>query len=272
MKAIERAKCKIFKQVLSLFLMMGLGSSAFAGDILSFYQLNHFNQSRVRGPAMFAADDSIEPSPLTQKIWLQKVIVEDEAGIVSQVRSEMNHWEEVEEYRELWDLESTGLYNTPSMSTRKTYLNGKLLKYADRRLAGEVKKADKGSTLYTVGQAQKTLTPQTEVSIAPSVKFKFRARIIEGLGVMKVENPYVKYETQFTFNGRVLMTMSKRIDSLGVDTQINYKVDEGLYTAFVDKKLSSTVTTRLSATQPDDHLFFTEDSDNRLELFYSNSF
>lgn len=269
----ESKKCKLFGHVSLVMLVLAFCVSlGHAEDNLSFKELNPYKQSRIRRPANFIPDDNIEPMPLQHRIWIEKVFIHDNAGIVDRMHNEISAWENVQEYRELWDLDSTNLYKTPDNSAKRSYFEKNMIKYFDKRLAGEIQNAEKGSALQTVGRVQKALKPQAEVSVIPNMKLKFKAKVAQGEGVVKVVNPYMNYETILNVNGHIDMIMSKRIDIIGVDAQINYDVKEGVYTAFLDKRISDNVTTRLSSTQPDDHLFLTENSDNTIQVFYVNSF
>lgn len=231
--------------------------------------------SRVgRAPANFIPDTEIEPVPIENRIWLQNLLVEDNHGVLASIRANLNSWEQTDEYAKNWNLKSTGLYNTPDVARRKTFLQKRLLKYFDKRLAGEIKNSEEGSTLHTVGQVHQTLRPNTEVGISKKVKVKFKARVLQGKAIARVDNPWVDTHATVKLTGEVNVQMRKELKDLGVTAGINYNANEGRYLAHVDKKLTDEITARISSNQSDDKVMFDTDEsvDKRLEFFFSTPF
>jgi hypothetical protein len=243
-----------------LVLLVGLNLSlAFAGGA-------------SRAPANFIPDDEIEPAPLEQKIWLQNLLIADDAGVLNGMKNEIQAWEELKEWRDLWDVESTGLYHVPSAAEKKSWFERMLLKYADKRLAGEVRNAEEGSALHSVGEVQKALKPKAEVGLSENIKVKIRGKVLQGLIVVNVVNPWVDSYANVTVDGDVDVHVNKKLNDLGLDTGIDYNVNEGTWLARVDRRISSEVTARISSHQKDDKMIFTESADNRVELFYRLQF
>lgn len=237
-------------------------SAAFAGET--------FRGSR--GPANFIPDDELEPPPVEQKIWLQSLLIEDDAGVLMNIKRDIEAWEELEEWRELWNVESTGLYFVPNADEKKSYLERMLIRYADKRLAGEVRRAEKGSTLHQVGQVQKALKPKAEVGISEKIKVKIRGKVLQGLVVVNVNNPWVDSYANVKVDGQVDVHINRKVASLGVDAGIDYDVSAGAWEARVDRRITSTVSARISSSHKDDRMVFTEDADNRIQLFFNKPF
>ncbi len=227
-----------------------------------------------RAPANFIPDTEIEPVPIENRIWLQNLLVEDNHGVLAGIRANLQSWEQTEEYAKNWNLESTGLYKTPSTATKKAFLNKWLLKYFDKRLAGEIKNSEEGSTLHTVGQVHQTLRPNTEVGISKKIKVKFKARLLQGRAIARVENPWVDADATIKMTGEVNVNMRKELKEIGVSAGINYNANEGRYLAHVDKKLTDKITARISSNQEDDKVMFDTDEsvDKRLEFFFTTPF
>jgi hypothetical protein len=222
----------------------------------------------TRAPANFIPDDEIAPAPLKQKIWLQTLLIADDAGVLDGMKNEIAAWEELREWRDLWDLESTGLYHVPSAQEKKSWFERMLLKYADKRLAGEVRNAEEGSTLHQVGQVQKALKPKAEVAISENIKVKIRGKVLQGLVVFNVQNPWVDSYANVSIEGNVDVHINKKLNDLGLDTGIDYNVNARTWSARVDRRISSEVTARVSSHQRDDKMVFTESADNRVEFYY----
>ncbi|TNF00837.1 MAG: hypothetical protein EP326_05845 [Deltaproteobacteria bacterium] len=227
-----------------------------------------------RAPANFIPDTEIEPVPIENRIWLQNLLVEDNSGVLASIRANIASWEQTEEYAQNWNLKSTGLYNTPDVAAKKAFLNKWLLKYFDKRLAGEIKNSEEGSTLHTVGQVHQTLRPNTEVGISQKVKIKFKARLLQGRAIARVENPWVDTHATIKATGEVNVQMRKELKDIGVTAGIDYNANEGRYLAHVDKKLTEKITARISSNQEADKVMFDTDEsvDKRLEFFFHTPF
>ncbi|MCO4793165.1 MAG: hypothetical protein KC493_05615 [Bacteriovoracaceae bacterium] len=227
-----------------------------------------------RSPANFIPDTEIEPIPLQNRIWLQNLLVEDNSGVLASIRANIQGWEATEEYAKNWNLESTGLYDTPKRATKKAFLNKWLLKYFDKRLAGEIRNSQEGSTLHAVGKVHQTLRPNTEVGLTKKIKVKFKARVLQGRAIARVENPWVDTHATVNIDGEVNVQMKKSLSDIGVTAGINYNANEGRYLAHVDKKLTEKITARVSSNQKDDEMMFDVDEkvDKRLEFFFHTPF
>jgi hypothetical protein len=227
-------------------------------------------KSRGRGPASTVPGDDIQPEPVYQKIWLSKVWVEDSAGVMKRMKNEFSNWREIEEYRNNWDIESTGLYDTPDMGRKKNHFNKMLLKYVDKRVSGEVKNASKGSALQKVRSVKQALKPNTSASISKNIKLKFRAKILRMRAYMNVVNPWVKAETEVHLTkGQVFSRLQKRFSDLGIDTRFEYRMHNNDFTASVSKPLGNNITAVVSNTQK---ISNRNDADSIFQLQYYTSF
>ncbi|MBT7610442.1 MAG: hypothetical protein HN576_11845 [Bacteriovoracaceae bacterium] len=258
----------IFKLMLLIFVSLQFEAS-YAGES----SITKKIALRVgRAPANFIPDVEIEPEPVQQKIWLQTLLIADDAGVLNGMKNEINAWEELREWRDLWDVESTGLYYVPTATEKKSWFERMLLKYADKRLAGEVRNSEKGSALHQVGQVQKALKPKAEVDLSEHVKVKLRGKVLQGLVVVNIINPWVDSYANVTIKGDVDIHVNKRLNDLDLDAGIDYNVTDRSWLARVDRRISSEVTARISSSQKDDKMVFTESADNRVELFYRLNF
>lgn len=230
-------------------------------------------ESRLsRGPASAIPSDHVESMPIEDKIWLSQVWVEDNSGVMNGMAAQVQAWERMEEYRRNWDIESTGLYNTPDRERKKAWFNRMLLRYADKRLSGELKDAEAGSTLQRVRSVKQALRPNTEAQISNNIKLKFKARIIQMRAIMNVINPWVESETTFNARGEVNSRLSKNFEDLGFRADLNYQVTEGVYSAQLSKPLGNNVTAVLSSFQSHSEVAFADMDRNTVQLIYSTAF
>ena len=75
-----------------------------------------------RTPASFVAVDQVGPQPLKKPLWIQGILVPDDAGVLNQIKSNIQKWQQLEDYRNTWNVESSGLYSTPGHNKKQKYL------------------------------------------------------------------------------------------------------------------------------------------------------
>lgn len=229
-------------------------------------------EARGRGPASAVPSDDMESLPLEEKIWLSNVFVEDSSGAMNGMRTQLEAWDRREEYRRNWDIGSTGLYETPDRAGKKAWFNRMLLRYADKRLSGELKNAEEGSTMQRMRTVKQALRPNTEAQISNNIKLKFKARVLRLSAIMRVINPWVESETTFNVRGEVNSRLAKNFKDLGIRTEVNYQVTDGVYNAQISKPLSQNVTAVLSSAQSDSEVAFADMDRNTVQLIYSTPF
>lgn len=225
-----------------------------------------------RGPASTIPRDDLEVMPPQDQIWLTSVFIEDSHGVMNNMKNQLQEWERIEEYRRNWDIESTNLYNTPDRDRKKAWFNRMLLRYADKRLSGELKDASEGSTLHRVRNVRQALRPDTEAKISNNIKLKFKARVLQMSGIMRIENPWLESETTFRANGDIQTRVAKEFKSLGLRTEVLYQIDQGQYQAYISKPITNNVTAVVSSAQGDNEVAFADMDRNTVQLIYSTPF
>jgi hypothetical protein len=234
--------------------------------------LNPYFKVQTRVPSNFIPNDEVEETPEEHKSWYTGILADDDAGVLLGVRNQFTRWEEQEEFASNWSVQSTGLYDTPEHAGKKTYLMNKLLKYFDRRLSGEIKQAEKGSTLHNVGKAQKALRPQTKVSITKNIKMKFKAKVLQGHAHVDIINPWLEQRTYVNARGDMNTYVLKNWKPITLRAKMDYQISESKWVASVDKGLTENIVARISSTQGKDDMMFTEDSDRKVQLLYTHVF
>lgn len=279
---------------LCLFIIQLMASTSFASEVpqlrfedsftqyvwqrpLTFvnYKIVSISEKKMatRGPASAVPRDDMEAVPVENQIWLANVWVSDRAGVMDRMALQMREWERVEEYRQNWDIESSTLYNTPDREQKKAWFNRMLLRYADKRLTGGIRDAAEGSTLARIATAKEALRPNTEASISKNVKLKFKLRVLQLRGIMRIINPWVESETSFDVQGRIHSRLTKNFEDMGgLRAEVNYWVHEDLYNATISKPLGNNISAVLSSAQSPDQVAFADMDRNTLQLVYSTPF
>lgn len=226
-----------------------------------------------RFPSSTVPQDNFDSLPLgTIESWYDKTMVEDRKGVMVTTRDNLTSWRETEEFRETWGINFSGLYITPDREYQRSYVQKQALRYLDKRLTGELKHAKEGSALHKVNAVQQALKPDTEATITKNIKVRFKARVLQGEGIVNVENPWVDCNARVRLNGNMEVHIGRRFASLGVNTAIDYRKHENLYITSIDRALSETVTARITSTQSDSEAPFTGNADARFGLYYSKPF
>ena len=78
-----------------------------------------------RGPDSFVAGDQVNPLPLEKRLWVQDVFIEDDVGVLVNIKGQINTWQQMEQHRQQWNIGSTGLYDTPQDVEKKNILGGR---------------------------------------------------------------------------------------------------------------------------------------------------
>ena len=224
-----------------------------------------------RGPDS-VLDESFEAPPPHKKHWTTKIFVEDSGGVLKSIQSNIQKWEEIEEYNRHWNLYSSGLYKIPGKSDKRRYLEKRLLKYADKRLSGEIKQAEEGSALKSIQKAHDALRPNTEARLSRDFKLRFRGKVLQGRGAIFLENPYADFQTNFEIGGSTRFNLRRNISSLKLETSLDYNMSEGYWQACIERPLNNSLKARIMSTQNDEELIFSGASDKKFELRFHKDF
>jgi hypothetical protein len=227
---------------------------------------NLYAKTTHRKPASAVPDEEVLTAPYEQKVLMQQIFAEDDAGVMRGIRNSLESYQQTEDYAKLWNLQSTGLYNTPSLEQKKYMITSNVLTYADKRLAGEIRNAEEGSGLQSIGKAEKALRPNAEVGISKSVSVKFKARVLQGKILMEVKNPVVEFESSVNARGKLHVISKKEFRSIGFTAGAEFRVSEGESVIFADQALTQNIKARVSSNQVNHQKAFSNDADKRLEM------
>lgn len=253
-------------------LFIVISASATASDTDFLKNFNPAYKIKTRQPQSFIVDTDLTEIPSTDDSFLEKVFVEDDSGVLVTMRKRYEEIIENDEFISNWDVKFVGMYTESTQEDRVGYFNKTILKYFDKRLSGEVKKAEEGSTLATMGAVQNALKPTTKVNFSKNVRVKFKAQVLQGYAAIQVENPYVDYVTTVTMTGDLKMNLEKNFKDYRTIASVEYNVNESNYITAVDKLITDTLKARVSSSQNSSNAIFTQESDSRFQLIYSSPF
>lgn len=261
-EALSKFKnCLSFQQV-SVFTFLSLLALS--------YNLSAKQNLVERRPA--AIEEEVLTVPLEQDGAVSNYFAEDDAGIMKGMKDAINDWEKTEEFAEIWDLQSTGLYKTPTLTQKRKHVGNRMLKYADKRFSGEMKKADEGSTLHKISRVEKQLRPNASVAVSKFISLKFKARVLQGKATIEVKNPWVECSATVGANGKAKLVTRKDFAQLGFATGVDYTVNSSEWIAYADQQVTQNIKARFSSTQESGEGFMSNDADTRVEMTASFPF
>lgn len=247
-------------------------------SMLTFCTLLSLSVSAKEG----AKDASRSPAAIEEEVLtlpfekeppvLDSLFADDDAGIMKEMKATVNNWEKTEEFARVWNLESTHLYDTPETSDKTKYLSKKMFRYADKRLSGEMKNAESGSTMHKVSKVEKNLRPNASVGLNKYVALKFKARVLQGKATVEVRNPWVETNATVGANGSTRLMAKKDFKEIGFSSGAEYSVKDSEWVAFMDQAISENIKARVSSTQESHENIFSSDADARAEITASFPF
>lgn len=224
-----------------------------------------------RTPA--AIEEEVLTLPFEKEVPTMEVLfAEDDAGIMKDMKATVNRWEQTEEFARVWKLESTNLYNTPDSSEKSKYLSKQMFRFADKRLSGEVKNAEEGSTMHKIGKVEKSMKPNASVGVNKYISLKFKARVLQGKAIVEVRNPWIETNATVSASGNTRLQAKKDFKELGLSSGAEYSMSNSEWVAFVDQAITENVKARLSSTQESKEKIFSNDADAKAEITASFPF
>ncbi len=235
-----QARCHLYtRMACSLtFIFILFSQNVNARDLAVGRDLNEFtaypNEDEFyapRDPSNYYPSDSYVYVPYEEKTFWSELVVPDRKGVLNSMKFQMELWQEDEDFLEYWDLYDTGQYQDVTVDIKKGFVARQGLRYLDKRLSGEIKQAEQGSTLHRVGQVKDALKPESEVGFSENYKLKFSAKVIRGLMIMRLKNPYIDD----------LVVEYKALDSLAFWDGDSYANETRIYMIHTFKELGAFV-------------------------------
>lgn len=235
-------------------------------------------QSLDRGPANYVPNDEVMASPYLYKLSFEDIFRPDGEGILEEAKKNVYEWEKISHFEQSWGVDSWAPNARSSRRDRKRYLAQAGIKYLDRRLSGEIKRAKKGSTLSKIGQVERSLSPRSSFKIGERYDLKVSGRVLLATIKVELKNPYVQNEVKIRSGGRVRAQAKKNFNlaSLRVHSEINFDLKEKKYEAVVESPMYKQIVAKASRAQfvggrgPSSSSWPRED--NRIELVYKTIF
>ena len=274
--------CQKLRQLIVLIsaaLLTSFGPIAWAGesDALKSIRENYVERPDLgplphREPASYAPDDDIEVVPFSTDLWIENLIVPDDAGVMDDMSRDIAIWQQRERFVEQWDIEPIDIYSTPDDNFQQRYVGRHLLRYLDKRISGEIKKSEEGSAMHSVGQVRAALKPQTEARISKLISLKFKAKVLRGRVYMFVKNPYVDSHAMVSASGRANFQVQKTFEEIGFTTRMQYQISENSWVADFDQEITGPLHARASSTQRINEIAFGNQSDQSFGLYFNYNF
>jgi len=256
------------RHVLSLFLLVLIGQVDHCSSSQLFLPSTQIN----REIASAAPEEEVLVAPVVEASFLGSLFLDDDAGIMQGMRESLSDWERKEEFARQWSLENRGIFKTPSAQDKRKMVLNKLLKYADKRLSGEMKNAKVGSTLHAVGKVEKSLRPNTQVQLMNNIQLKLKFRALQGKATADVQNPWMSFQTTLGLNGHVRSITQKEWKEWQMQAGFEFKFTENQNVAFVQRKISENIFGKVSSVKRASTGFLEKDADKRLEIIASFPF
>lgn len=215
-----------------------------------------------------AVDEEVLTVPLSANdsfFTNENIFAEDDAGVMKDMKESLNSWQKTEDFVKVWDLGSTGMYKTPTTTQKRKYIAQKMLRYADKRLSGEMRNAQEGSALHAASKVEKNLRPNASVSVSKNFGFKFKARVLQGKAIVEVKNPWIECNATVSASGKAKLITRKEFKELGLASGAEYNLNDSQFLTYIDKQVTDNVKARLSSTSGND-------ADSRLEMMASFPF
>jgi hypothetical protein len=213
--------------------------------------------------------DDVIPATLKNQSVYKNMVQEDDAGLLVEVRRQIQTWDNIRESGHYWGLERFPQFQVPEKEEQKKYLGSQTLKYIDKRISGEIKRADKGSTWEKVGTIEKALKPAATVEVSPLVKLRFKAKVLEGEGNILVENPYMECSSKIHRTGAVSLHLGKKVETLDLQINNDFKVDQNSYVTSFSRPIYGPLSGKLSSAQSTTSAPFNAQSEMIYTLNYS---
>ena len=256
--------CLNFKQYVYVALTC-LTVSCLVGVVKAADKKNTRSNYVDRKPA--SVDEEVLTVPLTEESFFtnEKIFAEDDAGVMKDMKASFESWQKTEDFVKTWDLQSTGMYNTPTTVQKRKYLSQKMLRYADKRLSGEMRNAQEGSALHTASIVEKNLRPNAAVNVSKNFGFKFKARVLQGKAIVDVKNPWIECNATLSASGKIKAITRKEFKQIGLATGAEYSVNDSQFLTYIDQQITDNVKARVSNTSGND-------ADSRMEMMASFPF
>ncbi len=254
---------------------------------ITLHDLNPYNVKKVgRKIAHFIPDDDVVVIPIeTTVLLIDNVMKPDDSGILERVQRNMEEWDKREQFLVDWHLQSTEISEIPDLDResidtsaipdideKRKYIAKMMVKYADKRISGEIKKAPDGSSLAKVRSVQKVVRPNMKIRFNKNFRIRLKIRILQGKNYIILENPYVKVKTLVRFNGNVYSEITKEFKDISLNSSIKFNAVNGSYKMSLNKRMTKNVNAIISSEQDDKYLPGSSSADNIIKFTYNNSF
>jgi hypothetical protein len=273
---MKQLKCQNYSQVrekepFPLWILLHVITVTYLVFLISAHAAEKIEVTISRAPASAVIDTDIIEHAEKYPHWLNRLTKEDSKGVMVHMRNQIDQWERQDQYIERWNV-SSHVMQAEDLENRRRFVKRQALKYLDKRLTGELKRADSHSGLYKVAQAKKNLSPSSQINVGENMKLKFRAKVLQGKATILFKNDYFESEAVLKASGRANVRVHKELSEMGVRTEVDLDAQAGRWRAILDKQIDENWSTRVVSDQDDKDMVFSKDADTRVELYFSKPF
>lgn len=308
-------RCLNFRHIVLIFTFTtSTALSAADQNKVILYQEQNYNLSQsgnstnsTRVPASTGYRENMMERPPTPVVpIINRIFMGDHSEVLRDASENSTKWRNTEETAENWNLESTGLYETPSDEEKGLYYKKRFLKFMEKRFFGEVRK--RGKTVFTSTKPSKKdpkdkdskagetksaedptalvsedarknidtvknfLNPTASKEIAKDTKLRVRVRPLQGRIFLVLQNPYADTELRLSAKKEVVVNMNRSFDKLGLETSLNYQAKQKYWETHVNKTLTKTVSANFSSAQRSSQMAFSGPAIKVVQLVYNLPF
>lgn len=297
MKKLKNTQIRAEKclKIRHFFLILG----AFYSFFILRVEAQDLKNTRVPASSTYR-QNMIDAPPAMPTPIINRLLMEDEKGVLRSVRENTERWNNQEQMAENWNMESSGLYDTPSDEEKGLYYKKSFLKYLEKRFLGEVKR--QGKTVFTptkpsyeerrqqqngqdkngederteaqksVSNIKKVLGPTASSDITKNTKLKMRLRPLQGRVFFVLQNPYADTEVRLSAKKEAVMNVNKNFEKVGLGTSVNYQMTQKVWSTQINKTITETVSAQISSSQKASEMAFSGSSAKVFQVVYNLPF
>ncbi|MBF0206640.1 MAG: hypothetical protein HQK53_07100 [Oligoflexia bacterium] len=266
----------VLSVVLSVALLMLLVVSFSVSISVSAFALVQITESAVVVPHNIVnyIDSRPEGYEEETKEWYVWLLSPDDQGILHNMSLKMREWEEKESYIDRWNLSSVEGRKLPSTKDKSRYLTKNGLRFIDKKINYQMKKAKKNSVIHKISTVRESLVSVQNFEIYSKFKIKIKAELLRGRAKLFFYNPYVDWYIEFYAysRNRMIMFLARDFGDVVFNTTLFYGSSNARLVATIDKNITDNISSRISFVRPLDNSGSLVSSEERVEVIIKKTF
>ncbi len=187
----------------------------------------------LKGSFSFAADlPKMENSP---KSWYQSFNEDDQKGTLSMVKESVDRWNFIDGVADNHDLPDAV---RGDLRVRRSFITSNILKFFERKISEEGRNEEGNDAFVALAKINSGLKPKGSMGLSDNFKIRFKGQLLRGYGTMMVVNPYFGVNVIMDLSKGAAIEGTKKIESLDVNSTLNYSLKRHMTTIKVDKNFA----------------------------------